>query len=52
MVYAENEDSRVDWEGNIIDKRDWTSQLVIDNIPVDGQEEDMAVSLVGVKPMN
>ena len=42
-AYAHNEDSMVDWEGNICAPKDRKTKLVFDNIPDDGQVQSTSI---------
>ena len=51
-AYAHNEDSMVDWEGNICAPKDWKTKLVFDDIPNNGQVQSTSILATGAKAID
>ena len=51
-VHATNEDSMLDWEGNIKEKREWASQVVLEDVDNHINTTSLIISVIERKAIN
>ena len=51
-VHAMNEDSRLDWEGNIKEKREWASQAVLEDVEDHINASSLIISAIEMKAID
>ena len=48
-VHAMNEDSMLDWEGNIMEKREWASRVILEDVEDHIDASSLIISAIDIK---